>query len=173
MLRYYIKSETFSYLYLYHLTGKEIPKRALSNITQLTIGASLALLFFHKSYPFLATPFCWYETSSARSVSTPCITSNTFYCSSIMFSGSSVTFDHVKFGGFILKNSRISDVFVGHHLTQHAYSILELNISDLSLGLHFWCIGTPWSYGSTFLLERWPRKDLRGGMILDIRTNMT
>ncbi|KAG5586826.1 hypothetical protein H5410_047260 [Solanum commersonii] len=32
---------------------------------------------------------------------------------------------------------------VGHHLTQLPDSIPELSISDLSLGLHFWCIGYP------------------------------
>lgn len=33
--------------------------------------------------------------------------------------------------------------FVGHHLNQQQDNILELNITDLSLGLYFWCIGYP------------------------------
>ncbi|KAG5586423.1 hypothetical protein H5410_046857 [Solanum commersonii] len=40
-------------------------------------------------------------------------------------------------------NHSLLTSLVGHHSTQHSDNIPELNICELSLWLHFWCIGDP------------------------------
>ncbi|KAG5591284.1 hypothetical protein H5410_041798 [Solanum commersonii] len=56
-------------------------------------------------------------------------------------------------------------ILVGHHLTQYPDSIPELSISDLSLGLHFWCIGYPLILWFNIPPSWRPQTALREGMI--------
>lgn len=130
------KSEKLSYICLYHLAGKETPhegtwKHSPSHNWFLIIFDLFPLLVLNSSHTLVLV--CkWFHSLNINDI---------WSCEFWRINSKKLTDPECISN--ILTNHSLLTSLISHSLTQYPNSIPELNISDLSLGLHFWCIRNP------------------------------